>query len=45
MSIDDYHRSRGEGDAAESQRVDRLLAFVENEHVSGVFEVVDVGDD
>jgi hypothetical protein len=45
MSIDDYHRWRGEADAAESQRVDRLSAFVENEHVSGVFEVVDVVDD
>jgi heme-degrading monooxygenase HmoA len=45
MSIDDYHRWRSEADAAESQRVDRLSAFVENEHVSGVFEVVDVVDD
>ena len=35
MSIDDYHRWRGEADAAENQRVDRLSAFVENEHVSG----------
>jgi len=25
--------------------VDRLSAFVENEHVSGVFEVVDVVDE
>ena len=42
MSVADYHRWRGEADAAEVQRVDRLSAFVENEHVSGVFEVVDV---
>jgi hypothetical protein len=29
----------------ETQRVDHLSAFVENEHVSGVYEVVDVVDD
>jgi hypothetical protein len=44
MSIDDYHRWRGEADAAETQRVDRLSAFVENEHVSGVYEVIDVDE-
>jgi heme-degrading monooxygenase HmoA len=37
-----YHSWRAEADAEENQRVDRLSAFVENEHVSGVFEVVDV---
>jgi hypothetical protein len=31
--------------AAENRRVDRLSAFVGNEHVSGVFEVVDVVDE
>jgi len=29
-------------DAAETQRADRLSAFLEQEHVSGVFEVIDV---
>jgi len=41
MSIEDYHRWRGEADAVENKRVDALSAFVENEHVSGVFEVID----
>ncbi|MBV9311046.1 MAG: hypothetical protein JOZ73_09440 [Solirubrobacterales bacterium] len=41
MSKDDYHRWREEADAQESQRVDRLSAFVENEYVSGVYEVID----
>jgi heme-degrading monooxygenase HmoA len=41
MSKDDYHKWRGDEDAAETQRVDRLSAFVENEHVSGVYEVID----
>jgi heme-degrading monooxygenase HmoA len=45
MTKDDYHRWRGEADAQENQRVDRLSAFVENEYVSGVFEVVDVVED
>ena len=45
MTIDDYHRWRGEADAEENQRVDRLAAFVKNEYVSGVYEVVDVLDD
>jgi heme-degrading monooxygenase HmoA len=41
MSEDDYRRWRGENDAQENQRVDRLSAFVEHEYVGGVFEVVD----
>ncbi len=41
MTLDDYHRWREDDDAAESARVDRLSAFVENEHVSGVYEVID----
>jgi hypothetical protein len=45
MSKDDYHRWRAEADAEENQRVDRLSAFVENEHVAGVYEVVDVVED
>ena len=44
MSKDDYHRWREEADAAENQRVDRLSAFVEHEHVSGVYEVIDTFD-
>jgi hypothetical protein len=42
MTTDDYHRWRGEADAQELQRVDRLSAFVEHEYVSGVYEVIDV---
>jgi heme-degrading monooxygenase HmoA len=41
MTIDDYRRWRADADAQETQRVDRLSAFVENEHVSGVYEVID----
>lgn len=41
MTIDDYHRWRGEADAEENKRVDHLSAFVENDHVSGVYEVID----
>jgi heme-degrading monooxygenase HmoA len=44
MSVDEYRSWRAEGDAAETQRVDRLSAFVENEHVSGVYEVIDTLD-
>jgi heme-degrading monooxygenase HmoA len=42
MTVEDYRRWRADVDAAETQRVDRLSAFVENEHVSGVYGVVDV---
>jgi heme-degrading monooxygenase HmoA len=41
MSEDDYRRWRTEADAAETQRVDHLSAFVEHEYVSGVYEVVE----
>ena len=41
MTEEDYRRWRGEQDAAEMQRVDRLSAFVQNEYVSGVYEVID----
>jgi heme-degrading monooxygenase HmoA len=41
MSIADYRTWREEADAQETQRVDRLSAFVENEHVSGVYEVTE----
>ena len=41
MTKDEYHRWRGESDAQEMQRVDHISAFVENELVSGAYEVVD----
>jgi heme-degrading monooxygenase HmoA len=41
MTEDDYRGWRAEADAQENQRVDSLSQFVENEHVSGVYEVVD----
>jgi hypothetical protein len=41
MTIDDYRRWRAEADAQESERVDKLSAFVKNEYVSGVYEVID----
>ena len=44
-SKEDYRSWRGEADAQEVQRVGRLSAFVENEHVSGVYEVIDVLED
>ena len=45
MSIDDYRQWRSDADAEENERVDQLSAFVENEHVSGVYEVIDVVED
>lgn len=45
MTKEDYHRWRAEADAQETQRVDHLSAFVENELVSGVYEVIDVVDE
>jgi heme-degrading monooxygenase HmoA len=42
MTEEDYHRWRAEADAEETQRMDHLSAFVENDHVSGVYEVIDV---
>ena len=41
MNIDEYHRWRADDDAQENARVDRLSAFVQNEYVSGVYEVID----
>ena len=41
MSEADYRDWRGQVDAEENQRVDGMSAFVENEHVAGVFEVID----
>lgn len=45
MSEDDYRRWRAEADAQETHRVDRLSAFVENQSVEGVYEVIDVVDE
>ncbi len=45
MSESEYRRWRGEADAEENQRVDRLSAFVETDHVSGVYEVIDLVED
>jgi hypothetical protein len=44
MNEDDYRAWRAEVDAAENERVDRLSAFVQNDHVSGVYEVIDTLD-
>ena len=41
MTEDEYRSWRAEADADENKRVDRLSAFVQNEHVSGVYEVID----
>jgi len=41
LSIDDYRKWREEADAEENRRVDSITTFVENEHVSGVYEVTD----
>ena len=41
MTEDDYRRWREEADASENTRVDHISAFVENEHVSGVYEVIE----
>jgi hypothetical protein len=45
MAEHDYRSWRAEADAAETTRVDRVSAFVKNEHVSGVYEVIDVVDE
>src|SRR2546429_5017665 len=45
MTEDDYRRWREEADAEENARVDRMSAFVENEHVSGVYDVVETVED
>jgi heme-degrading monooxygenase HmoA len=41
LTEEDYRRWRAEVDAQETHRVGQLSAFVENEHVSGVYEVID----
>jgi heme-degrading monooxygenase HmoA len=41
ISEADYRAWRGERDADETARVDRVSAFVENTHAEGVYEVID----
>ena len=41
MTKDDYHAWRSAAEADENMRVDAVSAFVENEHVSGVYEVIE----
>ncbi|HMD56764.1 MAG TPA: hypothetical protein VKG82_04770 [Solirubrobacteraceae bacterium] len=41
MSEEEYRRWRGEADAQENQRMSDLSAFVANDHISGVYEVID----
>ncbi|MDQ6842400.1 MAG: hypothetical protein M3025_08275 [Actinomycetota bacterium] len=45
MTMEDYRRWREEADSLENRRVDALSAFVENDHVSGVYEVIEEVDD
>ena len=44
MTEPDYRRWRGEADAQETRRMSDLSVFVENEYVSGVYEVIDTLD-
>ena len=44
LTKDDFHKWRGEAEEQERARVGALSAFVENEHVSGVYEVIDEVD-
>jgi heme-degrading monooxygenase HmoA len=41
MTEEDYRRWRAEADAQETRRVEQLSAYVQNEPVSGVYEVID----
>jgi heme-degrading monooxygenase HmoA len=41
MTEDDYRHWRAEADAQETSRQDQMAAFVQNEYVSGVYEVID----
>jgi heme-degrading monooxygenase HmoA len=45
MSLDEYRTWRAEADAQENERIDHLSAFVENDHVSGVYEVIETVED
>jgi len=41
MSEQEYRQWRGDSDSRENERVDAMSAFVENEHVAGVYEVIE----
>jgi hypothetical protein len=41
MTEDEYHQWREDDDAGETRRVDQISAFVENELVAGVYEVIE----
>lgn len=41
MTEEEYHGWRADADSQERQRVERLSVFVENEPVSGVYEVIE----
>ena len=41
MTEADYRQWRADAEARENQRVDHMSAFVANEYVSGVYEVID----
>ena len=41
MTEEQYREWRSSSDAEENRRVDRLSAFVQNEYVGGVYEVID----
>jgi hypothetical protein len=45
MSEAEYRRWREEADAQENRRVDNMSTFVQNEPVSGVYEVIEVVED
>ncbi len=41
LTEEQYRSWREEADAEETNRIDRISAFVQNEYVSGVYEVVE----
>ena len=41
MTKDQYRQWREDADAQKTRRVDHMSAFVQNEYVSGVYEVVE----
>jgi hypothetical protein len=41
MDLDGYRRWRGEAETGENRRMDQLSQFVEADHVSGVYEVIE----
>jgi hypothetical protein len=45
MTEADYRRWREEADKQESERQDHMAAFVANEYVSGVYEVIEEVDE